>query len=232
MENSNILTLKKSIRNLGFGRKLTMPLVDAAIKVMQLLLNGHPKAMTIQKPTISRYAASLIGYYRGRISKPKSKITTHANLDNFINSFVKTIFFANGKIQNIKLFNQLFGTEIIDNRVSIKNVKKNPSPNVVLKYSVQKKPISFFQSEKNLQNLKRMTYDEIKLLLTPRGKFNPRLGSLNRARAQQHAIILTRKYAKTIDASKRMALATLIEQLQKTEQLNKHLLQNIRKHSS
>jgi hypothetical protein len=77
-----------------------------------------------------------------------------------------------------------------------------------------------------------MTYDEIKLLLTPRGKFNPRLGSLNRARAQQHAIILTRKYAKTIDASKRMALATLIEQLQKTEQLNKNLLQNIRKHSS
>lgn len=152
MENSNILTLKKSIRNLGFGRKLTMPLVDAAIKVMQLLLNGHPKAMTIQKPTISRYAASLIGYYRGRISKPKSKITTHANLDNFINSFVKTIFFANGKIQNIKLFNQLFGTEIMDNRVSIKNVKKKPFTKCSTKVLCSKKnQYLFFKQKKTFK---------------------------------------------------------------------------------
>ena len=67
MQNSR-LTLKKSIQDLGFGSKLMkMPLVDVAIQTMRTLLDGHPKAMTIGKDTIARYAASLIGYYRGKV---------------------------------------------------------------------------------------------------------------------------------------------------------------------
>ena len=77
-----------------------------------------------------------------------------------------------------------------------------------------------------------MSIDNIKLLLTPRGKFNPKLSDLNQTRAQQHAVTLTAKFAKTVNSGKRLALATLIEQLQKTEKLNRDLLQNIRKHST
>ena len=77
-----------------------------------------------------------------------------------------------------------------------------------------------------------MSIDNMKLLLTPRGKFNPKLSDLNQKRAQQHAITLTTKFSKTVNAGKRLALATLIEQLQKTEKVNRDLLQNIRKHST
>lgn len=234
MDNSNNSTLKKSIQALHFGKKLSrMTLIHAAVQIMQLLLNGHPKAMNVKKPTISRYAASLIGYHRGLLlSKPKSIITNFPKLDDFINSFVNKIFLKNGKIQNIEFFHQLFGTELIEDRVSLQNVKNNPSPSVLLQFAIQKNPISGFQKKTNLNKLKKMSINKIKLLLTPTGKFNPKLGSLNQARAQQHAITLTKKFAKTIDASKRMALATLIEQLQITENLNKNLLKNIRKHSS
>ena len=45
---SKRLTLQKSIRHLGFGSKLRMPLVNAAIETMQMLLDGHPKAMKIR----------------------------------------------------------------------------------------------------------------------------------------------------------------------------------------
>lgn len=230
---SKRLTLQKSIQDLGFGRKLMrMPLVNAAIETMQLLLDGHPKAMKVRKDTIARYAASLIGHYRGKITLPISKISSHEKLDNFIKLFVKKLFISNGKIQNIKLFTQLFGVELLEERVSLNKVKQNPSPASVLKYAIQKRPISDFQTTSNLQELRKMSIDKMKLLLTPRGKFNPKLGSLNQVRAQQHAITLTKKFAKTVNAGKRLALATLIEQLQKTESLNRDLLKNIRKHSA
>lgn len=233
MDNSNNSALKKSIEALDFGNKLSrMTLIDAAVQIMQSLLNGHPKAMNVKKRTISRYAASLIGYYRGLFLKPRSKITNFPKLDDFINSFVKKIFFKNRQIQNIEFFHQLFGTELIEDRVSLQTIKNDPSPSVVLQFAIQKKPISAFQTKNNLNELQKMSINKIKLLLTPTGKFNPKLGSLNQARAQQHAITLTKKFAKTIDASKRMALATLIEQLQITENLNKNLLKNIRTHSS
>lgn len=230
---SKRLTLQKSIQDLGFGRKLMrMPLVNAAIETMQMLLDGHPKAMKIKKVTIARYAASLIGHYRGKITLPKSKISSHEKLDNFIKLFVKRIFISNGKIQNIKLFTQLFGVDLLEERVSLNKVKHNPSPAYVLKYSIQKRPISDFQTVSNLKQLRKMSINNMKLLLTPRGKFNPKLSDLNQMRAQQHAITLTTKFSKTVNAGKRLALATLIEQLQKTEKLNRDLLQNIRKHST
>tara|TARA_B110000027_G_C16102435_1_gene293727 strand:- start:1051 stop:1749 length:699 start_codon:yes stop_codon:yes gene_type:complete len=230
---SKRLTLQKSIQDMGFGRKLMrMPLVNAAIETMQMLLDGHPKAMKIRKVTIARYAASLIGHYRGKITLPKSKISSHEKLDNFIKLFVKRTFISNGKIQNIKLFTQLFGVDLLEERVSLNKVKHNPSPAYVLKYSIQKRPISDFQTVSNLKELRKMSIDNMKLLLTPRGKFNPKLSGLNQMRAQQHAITLTTKFAKTVNAGKRLALATLIEQLQKTEKLNRDLLQNIRKHST
>lgn len=230
---SKRLTLQKSIQDLGFGRKLMrMPLVNAAIETMQMLLDGHPKAMKIRKVTIARYAASLIGHYKGKITLPKSKISSHEKLDNFIKLFVKTIFISNGKIQNIKLFTQLFGVDLLEERISLNKVKQNPSPAHVLKYSIQKRPISDFQTASNLQQLRKMSIDNMKLLLTPRGKFNPKLNDLNQMRAQQHALTLTKMFAKTVNAGKRLALATLIEQLQKTEKLNRDLLQNIRKHST
>tara|TARA_Y100000389_G_scaffold191110_1_gene216737 strand:+ start:1008 stop:1637 length:630 start_codon:yes stop_codon:yes gene_type:complete len=209
-----------------------MPLVNAAIETMQSLLDGHPKAMKIRKVTIARYAASLIGYYRGKLSLPKSKISNHEKLDNFIKLFVRKLFISNGKIQNIKLFTQLFGIELLEERVSLEKVKHNPSPASVLKYSIQKRPLSDFQTASNLKQLRNMSINKMKLLLTPRGRFNPKLVSLNELRAQQHAITLTKKFARTMNAGKRLALATLVEQLQKTENLNRELLKNIRKHSS
>ena len=230
---SKRLTLQKSIQDLGFGRKLMrMSLVNAAIETMQMLLDGHPKAMKIRKVTIARYTASLIGHYRGKITLPKSKISSHEKLDNFIKLFVKRIFISNGQIKNIKLFTQLFGVDLLEERVSLNKVKHNPSPAYVLKYSIQKRPISDFQTVSNLKQLRKMSIDNMKLLLTPRGKFNPKLSDLNQKRAQQHAITLTTKFSKTVNAGKRLALATLIEQLQKTENLNRDLLQNIRKHST
>ena len=233
MEKSKRLTLQKSLQYLGFGRKLTRtPLVNAAIKTMQSLLNGHPKAMKVNKVTIARYAASLIGYYRGKISLPKSKISSHEKLDNFVKLFVRKLFISNGKIQNIKLFTQLFGVKILEERISLNNVKQKQSPAAVLKYSIQKRPISDFQTASNLQKLRNMSSDNIKLLLTPRGKFNPELSNLNQKRAQQHAITLTMKFSKTLNAGKRLALATLIESLQKTRKLNEKLLRNIRNHST
>ena len=232
MEKSNMLTLKKSIQDLGFGRKLLrMSLVNAAIETMQSLLDGHPKAMKISSSTMTRYAASLLGYYRGKLKLPKSTITAHQKLDNFIKLFVKALFTSNGKLKNIKFFTQLFGVNILEERISLNKVKEDPSPETVLKYSIQKRPISNFQSASNLSHLRKMTVKNIKLLLTPRGRFNPKLGSLNEVRARQHAITLTKKFAKTVSATARMALSTLIEQLQKTDKLNKDLLQNIRKHS-
>ena len=117
---SKRLTLQKSIQDLGFGRKLMrMSLVNAAIETMQMLLDGHPKAMKIRKVTIARYTASLIGHYRGKITLPKSKISSHEKLDNFIKLFVKRIFISNGQIQNIKLFTQLFGVDLLEERVSL-----------------------------------------------------------------------------------------------------------------
>lgn len=232
MDKSERLTLKKSIQDLGFGRKLLrMPLVNAAMQTMQSLLDGHPKAMKVKKVTIARYASSLIGYYRGKLKLPKSIITSHEKLNNFIKLFVRRLFIANGKIQNLNVFTQLFGIELLEERVSINKIRQNPSPESVLKYSIQKRPISDFKTVSNLSHLRKMTVDRIKLLLTPRGRFNPKLGSLNEVRAQQHAVTLTKKFAKTVNAGKRLALATLIEQLQKTENLNRELLQNIRKHS-
>lgn len=231
MENSQ-MTLQKSIKDLGFGRKLiTMPLIKAAIEIMQSLMDGHPKAMKITKITITRYAASLIGYYRGRLSLPKSKISNHEKLDNFIKLFVKELFITNGKLQNIKYFTQLFGIQLLEERVSLNKVKQNPSPAYVLKYSTQKRPISDFQTASNLKQLRKMSINKMKLLLTPRGRFNPKLGSLNELRAQQYAITLTKKFARTMNAGKRLALVTLVEQLQRTENLNRDLLKNIRKHS-
>ena len=232
MEKSERLTLQKSIQDLGFGRKLMrMPLVNAAIETMQSLLNGHPKAMKVKKITIARYAAGLIGYYRGKISLPKSKISNYEKLDNFVKLFVRKLFVSNGKIQNIKFFTQLFGINLLEERVSLNKLKQDLSPASLLKYSIQKRPISDFQTASNLQKLRNMSINEMKLLLTPRGRFNPKLESLNEVRAQQHAITLTKKFARTVNAGKRLALATLIEQLQKTENLNKELLQNIRKHA-
>ena len=232
MGNSKTLTLHKSIQYLGFGNKLLrMPLVNAAIETMQSLLDSHPKAMKIKRITIARYAASLLGFYRGKMKLPNSTITVHEKLNNFIKLFVKRLFIANGKIQNMKFFTQLFGVEILEERVSINRVKENPSAEAVLKYSIQKRPISNFKSAANLAHLRKMTVDNMKLLLTPRGRFNPKLESLNEMRARQHAITLTKKFAKTVNASKRMALSTLIEQLQRTEKLNKELLKDIRNHS-
>jgi len=233
MEKSKGLTLQKSIQDLGFGKKLMrMPLVNAAIETMKLLLDGHPKAMKVRKVTIARYAASLIGYYRGKISLPTSKISSLEKLDNFVKLFVRNLFISNGKIQNIKFFTQLFGVELLEERVSLNKVKQNASPASVLKYSIQKRPISDFQTVSNLKKLRKMSIDKMQLLLTPRGKFNPKLGSLNQVRAQQHAITLLKKFSKTVNAGKRLALATLIEQLQKTKNLNRELLKNIRQHSS
>ncbi len=232
MKNSKPITLRKSIQDLGFGNLLKMPLSKAAIKTMQALLSGHNKAMRIKSNTISRYAAALLGYYVGKLGKPESKISkSHAKLDTFINLFVKKFFFLDGKIINIKLFTQLFGVDILEERMSLKTVKSNPSTEALLKYSIQKRPISDFKTEPNLEKLRKMTVKEIKLLLTPRGRFNPKLSNLNEFRAMQHAITLTKKFAKTVNASKRMALSTLIEQLQKTEKMNEELYKNIRKYS-
>lgn len=221
------ITLRKSIEDLGFGRK-NKRLKLVAIETMLKLLAGHEKSMKIKKHTISRYAAGLLGHYRGIFEKPKSKITNFEKLDNFIKVFVETLFISNGKLKNIDLFAKIFGINILQERVSIDRVKANPSPEILLKYSIQKRPISNFKTAQNLEQLKKMTSSDIKLLLTPRGRFNPKLSSLNEIRAMHHAIILTKKFAKTTDASKRLALSTLIEQLQKTNKLNEELYKNIR----
>jgi len=226
---SKRLTLQKSIQDLGFGRKLMrMPLANAAIETMQSLLDGHPKAMKIRKITIARYAASLIGYYRGRFGEPKSVIQKHDKLNNFIKLFVKRFFISNRKIVHIDDFTRLFGIDLLEERVSKNQLIHNATPEVVLKYSIQKRPISDFKTKKNLDQLKLMRSKNIELLLTPRGKFNPHLEPLNMVRAKAHAVSLTRKFARTKDAGKRLSLATLIEQLQKTERLNGELLRNIR----
>lgn len=231
MTKSKVLTLKKSIQELGFGRKLRrMPLINAAIETMQSLISGHPKALKIRKITLTRYAASLLGYFRGKIGLIKSKISNNKRLDNFIKLFVRSFFTTNGKLKNINFFTQLFGIELLEERVSLKRVRQNPSPASILKYAIQKRPISDFQTQANLKKLKTMSITEMKLLLTPRGRFNPELKPLNELRAQQHAITLTKKFANEVNAGKRLSLATLIEQLQKTKKMNRELLQNIREH--
>ena len=150
------LTLKQSIIDLGFANNLKGGSLDeASIKTMQSLLDGHPKSFKIGKRNISRYAASLIGFFRGILSEPKSVINKYEKLDNFIKLFVKRFFFSEGKVVNVELFSKLFGTELINERINIKMIKENPDPKMVLKYSIQKRPISDFKSSSNLNKLKK-----------------------------------------------------------------------------
>lgn len=222
------INLKEATIKLGLVKNIRNSNIQmAAIETMKHLLEGHPKAMKISKHNLARYAASLIGYYTKKFDKPKSVIMEHRNLNTFMETFVRSFFVKRGKIVNLQLFKMLFKVNILDKRVSIHNLRENPSPDVVLKYSIQKKPISDFTSEKNLKELQKMNTAQIKLLLTPFGKFNPKLTSIDMNRALQHAVMLTKNFAKTKKATNRMVLATLIEDLQKTSTLNP-VYENIR----
>lgn len=228
MENQEIL--KSSIRELGFAKQLKeTSLKEAAVHTMRALTSGHRKAMRLSKRTIARYAAAVIGHVKGRMNLPRSAIDNHRVIKSFIISFVKTHFFdRSGKIQNMKLFKDLFDVDLLDRRVAMSDVKRDMSPSVILKYAIQKKPISSF---KNLTKLQAMNNNEIKLVLNPRGRFNPRLNGLDEERALTFAVMLTRKFADgTSNADQRMRLLTLIQQLQKTNKLNKDLFSNIREY--
>ena len=228
----NIKPLENSMKKLGFTKQSNQNVSNASIETMKQLLKGHRKAKKISRQTISRYAAALIGHYRGILPKPNSMITQYKNLNNFINKFVKSHFFQeNGKIHNIPLFQNIFGVRLSDKRVSLKEVMHHPSPEKLLKYSIQKRPISNFKTNKNLEKIKQMNSNEIKLLLTPVGSFNPKLEPINQERALQYALALTKKFGDTIELNKRLKISTLIQQLQTTQKLNNKLLENIRTYS-
>jgi hypothetical protein len=227
----NIKPLENSMKNLGFTKQSNQNVSKASIKTMIQLLQGHSKAMKIKKKAISRYAAALIGHYRGNLNLPEpiSTITQHEDLDNFIKSFVKFHFFNHDrKIHNITLFMKIFDVPSLDKRVSFNEIRRDPSPKKLLQYSIQKKPLLSFKTQENLDKIKQMNANRIKLLLTPEGNFNPKLSKINKARAIEFAVALTTKFAKTKDLNNRLKLATLVQQLQTTQRLNNQLLRNIR----
>jgi hypothetical protein len=75
-----------------------------------------------------------------------------------------------------------------------------------------------------------MPNKQIKLLLTPQGRFNPKLQTLNATRAEESAVTLVKKLAKTNanNLDTRLSLITLIEQLQTTKDLTDELYTSIR----
>lgn len=219
------ISLKDAILALRFQKiqNINKSIEIAAITTMQKLMNGKGP-LKLNPMMIARYAASLIGYYRGVLGKPRSTITRNENVDNFIKVFVAEFFFhENGRIQKIQLFKDLFGIGTLKpQQISLPNLQRTGLVRNILKFSIQKKPVHSF-TETNFKELKTMSNDEIFRILNPTmRRFNPHLNAPTSKEALDHAKGLLKLLANQQNEAKKISLTALIQLLQKINTMNEY----------
>lgn len=227
--------LEQALVQLGFSRLLgaSRPvtktvLAQASIRALHALMSKDHRAKGVPPRAITRYATAVLsGAVRGVSIGHTPVLARHPKLKAFLDALIPSFFLTSGNtLKNMDQFQKVFRVKLPVDRVTLADVRRNPTAEKLLKYTMQTRSLISFKTPHNLKRLREATNDQLKGILAPQGAFNPKYPET----ALQYAIPLVRLYARTNSNVERMKIASLVHQLRQTTTLgNGPLLTNIRR---